>query len=219
VWSARAQVASAACGVAPRHHRHRPPRGLERALGGHSVMHVASLHGSPVKGLAGEPLDTAELSAGAGVPHDRRFAVLRGDSAYGPGRARWVAKEKCVMLVRDHALARLRLRFDPDTMAPSSAHPASRRSRGRSARPRGASAPPGTSRASSSRRAARRRSSRRARCLVAEGRRAARRVGQRAGRADTPKPLIDRRIFLRPPPTPRECTRSGPTSLHRPGLA
>jgi len=71
-------------------------------------MHVASLHRFTVKDLAGEPLDTVELSAGAGVPHDRRFAVLRGDTAYDPASARWVAKEKCVMLVRDHALARLR---------------------------------------------------------------------------------------------------------------
>jgi len=73
-------------------------------------MHVASLHRFPVKGLAGEPLDTVELSAGAGVPHDRRFAVLRGDIAYDPASTRWVAKEKCVMLARGHALARLRLR-------------------------------------------------------------------------------------------------------------
>jgi uncharacterized protein YcbX len=80
-------------------------------------MHVASLHRFPVKGLADEPLDAVELSAGAGVPHDRRFAVLRGDTAYDQGSPRWVAKEKCVMLVRDHALARLRLRFDPDSMA------------------------------------------------------------------------------------------------------
>jgi uncharacterized protein len=43
--------------------------------------------------------------------------VLRGDTAYDPASARWFAREKCVMLVRDHALARLRLRFDPDTMA------------------------------------------------------------------------------------------------------
>jgi hypothetical protein len=64
-------------------------------------MHVASLHRFPVKG--------------AGVPHNRRF-MLRGDTAYDPASTRWVAKEKCVMLVRDHALARLRLRFDPDTI-------------------------------------------------------------------------------------------------------
>ena len=80
-------------------------------------MHIASLHRYPVKGLAGETLDSVELSVGAGVPHDRRFAVLRGDTAFDPASPRWVAKEKCVMLVRDHALARLRLRFDPDTLA------------------------------------------------------------------------------------------------------
>src|SRR6185503_19843049 len=80
-------------------------------------MHVASLHRFPVKGLAAESLDAVELSAGAGVPHDRRFAVLRGDTSYDAASPRWVAKEKCVMLVRDHALARLRVRFDADTMA------------------------------------------------------------------------------------------------------
>ena len=67
-------------------------------------MHVASLHRFPVKGLAGEPLDTVELSAGAGVPHDRRF-MLRGDTAYDPASARWVAKEKCVRRVRSRCRA------------------------------------------------------------------------------------------------------------------
>jgi uncharacterized protein YcbX len=80
-------------------------------------MKVASLHRFPVKGLAGEALDAVELSPGAGVPHDRRFAVLRGDTAFDAASPRWVAKEKCVMLVREHALARLRLRFDPQTAA------------------------------------------------------------------------------------------------------
>jgi hypothetical protein len=81
------------------------------------LTNVAALHRFPVKGLAGESLDAVDLSVGAGVPHDRRFAVLRGDTAFDPVSPRWVAKEKCVMLVRDHALALLRLRFDPDTMA------------------------------------------------------------------------------------------------------
>jgi uncharacterized protein YcbX len=103
-------------------------------------MHVASLHRFPVKGLAGEPLDTVELSAGAGVPHDRRFAVLRGDTAYDPASARWVAKEKCVMLVRDHALARLRLRFDPDTMAAELSAPGPAGARGVARHARGARA-------------------------------------------------------------------------------
>jgi uncharacterized protein YcbX len=51
------------------------------------------------------------------VPHDRRFAVLRGDTTFDQAQPRWVAKEKCVMLVRDHALARIRLRFDAATLA------------------------------------------------------------------------------------------------------
>jgi len=80
-------------------------------------MHVASLHRFPLKGIAGESLDAVDLAAGAGVPHDRRFAVLRGDTAFDPAIPRWVAKEKCVMLVRDHGLARIRLRFDPGTSA------------------------------------------------------------------------------------------------------
>jgi len=77
-------------------------------------MHVTSLYRFPVKGLAGEPLDAIDVSAGEGVPHDRRFAVLRGDTAFDAASPRWVAKEKCVMLMRDHALARIRLRFDAD---------------------------------------------------------------------------------------------------------
>ena len=80
-------------------------------------MRVTSLHRFPIKGLAGESLDMLELAVGAGVPHDRRFAILRGDTAFDAAQPRWVAKEKCVMLVRDHALARLHLRFDPETLA------------------------------------------------------------------------------------------------------
>jgi uncharacterized protein YcbX len=80
-------------------------------------MHVVSLHRFPVKGLAGESLDALELAPGAGVPHDRRFALLRGDTTYDAAQPRWVAKEKCVMLVREHALARIRLRFDPASLA------------------------------------------------------------------------------------------------------
>jgi uncharacterized protein len=79
-------------------------------------MNVTTLHRYPVKGLAGESLDAIELSAGAGVPDDRRFAILRGDTSFDPASPRWVAKEKCVMLMRDTALARLRTHYDPRTL-------------------------------------------------------------------------------------------------------
>lgn len=78
-------------------------------------MKVASLHRYPVKGLAGQSLDAIELAAGAGVTHDRRFAILRGDTSFDPAHPRWVAKERCVMLMRDTALARLRVRYDDAT--------------------------------------------------------------------------------------------------------
>src|SRR5258706_10659587 len=80
-------------------------------------MNVASLHRFPVKGIAGESLGAIELAIGAGLPHDRRFAVVRGDTTFDQAQPRWVAKEKGVMLMRDHALARLRLSFDPDSLA------------------------------------------------------------------------------------------------------
>ena len=51
-------------------------------------MHVASLHRFPVKGLAGESLDAIDLAPGAGVPDDRRFAILRGDTAFDPASPR-----------------------------------------------------------------------------------------------------------------------------------
>jgi hypothetical protein len=34
----------------------------------------------PVKGLPGEALDTVSLAVGQGLPHDRRFAIARGDT-------------------------------------------------------------------------------------------------------------------------------------------
>lgn len=80
-------------------------------------MHVGALYRFPVKGLAGEPLEAVDLAAGAGLPDDRRFAVLRGDTAFDPASPRWVAKEKCVMLMRDAALARIALRYDAASRA------------------------------------------------------------------------------------------------------
>jgi uncharacterized protein YcbX len=66
---------------------------------------VRHLYRYPVKGLSAQPLAGVELAAGGGVPGDRRFALVRGDTKAANG---WVPKERCVMLMRDAALARLR---------------------------------------------------------------------------------------------------------------
>jgi len=41
---------------------------------------IAHIYRFPVKGLRGEALETAQLAAGQGLPHDRRVAIARGDA-------------------------------------------------------------------------------------------------------------------------------------------
>lgn len=66
----------------------------------------------PVKGLHAEPLDSASLAAGQGLPHDRRFAIARGDNRQTFGAPRWYPKEWFVMLMRDTGLATVTPRVD-----------------------------------------------------------------------------------------------------------
>lgn len=75
---------------------------------------LAHLYRFPVKGLAPESLDAIELASGAGVPHDRRFAVARGDTKHSVA-SHWLPKQRFVMLMRDTALARVGCRFDVAT--------------------------------------------------------------------------------------------------------
>ncbi len=41
---------------------------------------IDQIYRFPVKGLRGEPLDAVSLAVGQGIPHDRRFAIARGDT-------------------------------------------------------------------------------------------------------------------------------------------
>jgi uncharacterized protein len=72
---------------------------------------LARLYRYPVKGLRAEALDAADLTGGGGVPHDRRFAVARGDTTL-PAPSRWLPKQRFVMLMRDAELARVGCRLD-----------------------------------------------------------------------------------------------------------
>src|SRR5262245_25020794 len=73
---------------------------------------VAQLYRYPVKGLGAEPLDTVTLAASGGAPHDRRFAIARGDSRLDAASPRWRPKEWFIMLMRDTELARVTCRLD-----------------------------------------------------------------------------------------------------------
>jgi hypothetical protein len=68
----------------------------------------------PVKGLGPDALETVTLAPGAGLPHDRRFAVLRGGVDFDPATPRWLPKQRFVMLMRDTALARIGCRLDAE---------------------------------------------------------------------------------------------------------
>ncbi len=68
----------------------------------------------PVKGLNGEMLDHAEMRAGEGLPHDRRFALAHAASQFDRTNPQWLSKQNFLQLMRDERLALLDARFDPD---------------------------------------------------------------------------------------------------------
>ena len=75
---------------------------------------IAEIYRYPVKGLSGERLEQVELTAGQGLPHDRRFALAHGSTAFDPKNPQWLPKTNFLMLMRDEKLAQLRVRFDPE---------------------------------------------------------------------------------------------------------
>ena len=69
----------------------------------------------PVKGLNGEVLDAAEIRAGEGLPHDRRFAMAHAASQFDRSNPQWLPKQNFLQLMRDERLALLDARFDADS--------------------------------------------------------------------------------------------------------
>ena len=74
---------------------------------------IAQLYRYPVKGLSAERLERVALAVGECLPHDRRFAIALGSTAFDPAHPQWLAKTHFIMLMRDEALARLGTSFDP----------------------------------------------------------------------------------------------------------
>lgn len=73
---------------------------------------VGAIRHYPVKGMNGTELDRAALSAGRGLPNDRRFAIAHGAARFesdGPG---WLPKNNFLTLMRNERLALLDVRFD-----------------------------------------------------------------------------------------------------------
>ncbi len=76
---------------------------------------ISLIHRHPVKGLNAEPLARAALTPGEGLPHDRRFALAHGSTAFDTQAPEWRPKTNFLMLMRDEKLAQLRIAFDEET--------------------------------------------------------------------------------------------------------
>ena len=75
-------------------------------------MHLAQIHRYPVKGLGPQSLAAIALTAGAGLPRDRLFALAHGRSRFREAAPAPVAKTEFVMLMRDAGLASLTCTYD-----------------------------------------------------------------------------------------------------------
>ena len=76
---------------------------------------ISAIYRYPVKGLSPETLQSAALTPGRCLPHDRRFAIALPSTRFDPERPEWLSKTHFVMLMRDEKLAQLQTRFDGET--------------------------------------------------------------------------------------------------------
>ena len=80
-------------------------------------MRVERITRYPVKGLSPEQMAEVELTPGAGVPQDRRFAFAQGDSPFDPAAPTWLPKRNFACLAANAKAAAIHSAFDPRTQA------------------------------------------------------------------------------------------------------
>ena len=73
---------------------------------------VERIHRHPIKGLSPESLDTVDLTADAGIPGDRRFALALSTTHFDPHAPEWLPKTSFLTLMRHERLAALETRYD-----------------------------------------------------------------------------------------------------------
>jgi len=76
------------------------------------IPKIHAIYRYPVKGLSPEPLARVHLGIGATLPADRLYAIENGPSGFDPSAARYMPKQRFLMLMRNERLAWLRSRFD-----------------------------------------------------------------------------------------------------------
>jgi uncharacterized protein YcbX len=73
---------------------------------------VRAIYCYPVKGLSAQPLAATTLTPGETVKGDRRYAIENGPSGFDPAMARYLPKQRFLMLMKNERLARLDTHFD-----------------------------------------------------------------------------------------------------------
>lgn len=82
-----------------------------------ATARIATITRYPVKGLAGQALGAADLTAGETLSHDRRFAIVHGASQCDPTAPTWQPKRQFLQRMTDERLALLGLDYDDATEA------------------------------------------------------------------------------------------------------
>jgi len=95
--------------------RTKTPRSDTSRQGEDAVPRIAAIWRYPVKGLAGERLDSVALTAVDVLPHDRRFALAQGSTRFDPAAPAYLKPDHFHQLKREEKLAQLGVAFDPDT--------------------------------------------------------------------------------------------------------
>ncbi len=76
---------------------------------------IAALYRHPVKSFTPEPLDHADLTAGAHFPGDRLYVVESGPSGFDPAAPTHIKKMKFAVLARMPRIAAVRTEWDAET--------------------------------------------------------------------------------------------------------
>ncbi len=76
---------------------------------------IAALYRYPLKGFTPEPLSEIALRVGAGVAHDRAYAVEDGPSGFEPEAPAHVTKMRFTVLAKIPEVAQVRTRYDETT--------------------------------------------------------------------------------------------------------
>ncbi|MBL8831446.1 MAG: MOSC domain-containing protein [Rhodospirillales bacterium] len=76
------------------------------------TLEIARICRYPVKGLSAESLARVAVTAGQGLPDDRRFAIAHGSTPFDVSAPAWMPKHNFLMLAKNERMARLNTLYD-----------------------------------------------------------------------------------------------------------